>query len=116
MPDAKTVLIRDLVIFQIKLALDGAKDLLLAPVSIGAAALDLLFPGERRGHRFYQVMAWGERFDGWLNLFGAAENASADADGLFRGSRAGSNSLLGQLEAMVLGHDEPETETKRNAA
>lgn len=116
MADDKTVLIRDLVIFQIKLMLDGAKDLVLAPVSICAAGLDIVFPGERRGHRFYGVMLWGEKFDRWLNLFGAAEQASTDRDGLFGASRAGSDSLLGRLEAMVLGHDEPEPEAERGRA
>lgn len=108
MADDRSVLIRDLVIFQIKLMLDGVKDLILAPLSICAAGLDLVFPGERRGHRFYRVMVWGEKFDRWLNLFGAAEQADAQSDGLFGASRAGSDTLLGKLEAMVLGHDEPE--------
>ena len=52
-----------------------------------------------------------------MNLFGAAEQAEATADGLFGASRAGSDSLLGKLEAIVLGHDEPESEPRtRNAA
>lgn len=110
---AKLVLIRDLIIFQIKLLLDGAKDLLLSPLSVGAAALDILFPGSRPGHRFYAVMSVGERFDRWLNLFGAAERATATTDGLFGRSRAGSSSLVGRLEAMVLGHDESEVEASR---
>ena len=117
MADDRHVLIRDLIIFQIKLMLDGIKDLVLAPLSICAAGLDVVFPGERRGHRFYRVMLWGEKFDRWLNLFGAAEQAEATADGLFGASRAGSDSLLGKLEAIVLGHDEPESEPRtRNAA
>jgi hypothetical protein len=117
MASGREVLVRDLIIFQIKLMLDGAKDLVLAPLSIGAAGLDIVFPGERRGHRFYRVMLWGEKFDRWLNLFGAAEQASADNDGLFGASRAGSDSLLGRIEAMVLGHDEPEEpDVTRSAA
>ena len=58
-------------------------------------------------------MSVGERFDRWLNLFGAAERATASTDGLFGRSRAGSDSLVGRLEAIVLGRDEPEVETKR---
>jgi hypothetical protein len=101
------VILRDLVIFQIKLVLDGAKDIALAPLSIIAAALDLFFPGARPGHRFYGVMRLGERFDRWLSLFAAADKADAREDGLFGASRAGSSSLLGRLEAIALGHDEP---------
>jgi hypothetical protein len=68
----KTVVLRDLLIFQIKLAMDGLKDIVLMPVSFAAAALDILFPGPRVGHRLYAVLAVGEKFDSWLNLFGAA--------------------------------------------
>jgi len=109
------VVIRDLMIFQLKLLLDGMKDFVLAPVSITAAALDLLFPGPRVGHRFYFIVRLAERFDEWLNLFGAADRADAGSDGLFGASRAGSDTLLGRIEAIVLGHDEPEPDIRRAA-
>jgi hypothetical protein len=107
MSRTKWVLIRDLIIFQIKLVLDGMKDIVLSPVSFAAAAADILFPGRRAGHRFYAVMAVGEKFDRWLNLFGAARVADARTDGLFGASRAGSDSLLGRMEELALGHAEP---------
>jgi hypothetical protein len=100
------VILRDLLIFQVKLVLDGGKDIVLAPVSIVAVALDLLSPGGRPGHRFYAVMRLGERFDRWLSLFSAADKADAYQDGLFGASRAGSSSLLGRLEQIVIGHEE----------
>ena len=106
------LLIRDLMIFQLKLVLDGAKDFVLSPLAIGAAALDILFPGERVGKRFYAVMRIGEKFDRWLSLFEMAERAEVGEGGLFGASRAGSNSMLGKLEALVIGHDEPETEDR----
>jgi hypothetical protein len=104
------VILRDLLIFQIKLAMDGLKDLVFMPISIVAAAFDLILPGERPGHRFYAVLRLGEHFDSWLSLFGAAEKADAMDDGLFGASRAGSASLLGRLEAIVIGGPEPETD------
>lgn len=102
------VILRDLVIFQVKLALDGLKDLVLAPASLGAALFDILFPGSTPGSRFYAVMRMGERFDRWLSLFAAADKADAGRDGLFGASRAGSGSLLGKLEEIVLGYEEVE--------
>jgi hypothetical protein len=104
----KWVVIRDLMIFQLKLAMDGVKDIIFMPLSIVAAVLDLFFPGRRFGHRFYAVLRLGEKFDSWLNLFGAARNADAASGGLFGASRAGSPTMLGRLEAMSLGHEEPE--------
>lgn len=106
----KWVVLRDLAIFQVKLALDGLKDLVFMPLSIVAAALDVFFPGRRAGHRFYAVLETGEKFDRWLNLFGAARIADADHDGLFGASRAGSASMLGRIESLVLGRDETESE------
>lgn len=101
------VILRDLLIFQIKLVLDGAKDIVLSPLSLAAAALDLFFPGSRPGHRFYAVMRMGEKYDRWLSLFAAADKANAFDDGLFGASRAGGPTMLGKLEQMVLGHEEP---------
>ena len=102
----KYVLIRDLLIFQLKLLLDGLKDFGVFWMAIGATALDLLFPGERRGRRFYAVMRAAERFDQWLNLYGAAQHAEENADGLFGESAAGSASMLGRLEEIVIGRRE----------
>jgi hypothetical protein len=101
------VILRDLGIFQLKLVLDGAKDIVLAPISLAAAGLDILFPGPRPGRRFYAVIRIGERYDRWLSLFSAADKATAMDDGLFGASRAGSRSLLGKLEELVIGHEEP---------
>jgi hypothetical protein len=106
------VILRDLAIFQIKLALDGLKDLVFMPLSLVAAALDLFLPAGEPGKRFYFVLRLGERFDRWLALFGAAEKASALEDGLFGASRAGSPSLLGRLEAIVIGGEEPHPEIR----
>jgi hypothetical protein len=110
---AKRVVLRDLVIFQVKLALDGLKDLALSPLAIGAAALDIIAPGEKVGHRFYGVMRLAEKLDRWLNLFGAAERAESSTDGLLGASRAGSDTMLGRLESIVLGHDEPEVRREK---
>ena len=69
-------ILRDLVVFQVKLAMDGTKDVVLSPVSLFAALVDFVFPGQAPGHRFYWILACGERFDRWLCLFSAADKAS----------------------------------------
>ncbi|MEX1182090.1 MAG: hypothetical protein WEF86_02570 [Gemmatimonadota bacterium] len=106
MQRSKIVVLRDLTIFLIKLTLDGMKDIVLSPLAMAAAAADVVLPGQRVGHRFYAVLAMGEAFDRWLCLFGATERVTAEGDGLFGASRAGSASMLGRLEAIVLGHEE----------
>ncbi len=106
----RKVIVRDLVIFQIKLLLDGLKDVVLSPLSIVAAGLDLISPTAKRGQRLYAVLMLGERFDRWLNLFNVSERAAAHEEGLFGASRAGADTLLGKLEELVIGHAEPEEE------
>lgn len=110
------VVIRDLIIFQVKLLLDGVADLLIAQVALLAVAADLLFPAERKGKRFYAVMARAERFDRWLSLYGTAEKADLEEDGLFGASQAGADTLLGRLETLVTGRWEVEPEETTEAA
>lgn len=109
----KSVLIRDLIIFQIKVWLDGFKDVLLVPVSLGAGILDILFGRRADGYRLYAVLRYGERFDLWLNLFGAVQQADREKDGLFGASRAGDDTLLGQLERLAGTETEEEPTAER---
>lgn len=102
----RPVLIRDFLIFCLKLFLDGFKDVFLLHASVVAVVLDLFFGGKRR-RLFYKVMALGERIDLWLNLHGAITKGRESGDGLFGGSKAGSDSLIGQIEQAVRGGDEP---------
>lgn len=96
-----TILLRDLLIFQVKLVLDGLKDIVLVQLTIAAALFDLLLGRAGRPLLFYRVLRFSERFDLWLNLYGAAEGAEQNADGLFGESAAGSRSFLGKLEQLV---------------
>lgn len=72
-PDRWT-LIRDVVVFQVKLAFDAMRDLLLVPISIGAGIVSLLKSGEGPGSEFYDLLRLGRRSERWINLFGAADN------------------------------------------
>lgn len=104
------VLLRDLAIFELKLFLDGVGDLIISQVAIIAVAADILLPTERRGARFYWVMRKAEKWDRWLSLYGAANQADIEQDGLFGASPAGSDTLLGKLEAYVTGRWEVESD------
>jgi hypothetical protein len=101
------VLVRDLLIFQGKLALDGIKGVFLFQASLGAAAIDFILGRRKRGSLFYRVLDMSERFDLWLNLYGASRRAGENPDGLFGASHAGDPGLLGRLEQMVRDGDVP---------
>lgn len=98
---SRGVLIRDLILLQIKLALDGLKDVVLFQASLAAAIIDLIFMPHTRGRCFYSVLRFSERVDLWLNLHGAAQRAGGNRDGLFGVSRAGDDTFLGKLEELV---------------
>ena len=101
----RTVILRDLVLFQMKLWLDGLKDIVLSPLSIGACVLDVLFRRSGQRSLFYGVMRLGERFDLWLNLYGPATRADASPNGLL-----GRNGLRGRDMA-----DMVDADTRRSA-
>lgn len=61
-------LIRDFVVFQLKLALDGLKDLLAIHLAVVAVIVDLLRKKEDVPPLFYRVVRMSERFERWLNL------------------------------------------------
>ena len=94
------VILRDVIIFHVKLWLDGLKDVVLAPVSVGAAVFDLIFGPSSRGYRFYRVLHVGERIDLWLNLYAPVEAAEKSGEGLFGGSEPGDGTLVGDLEGL----------------
>ena len=77
------VLIRDFLVFQLKLLLDGLTGFIVSQLAIGAVVLDLLFGGAHKGRLFYRVLGAAERIDLWLNLYGASTRASESGDGLF---------------------------------
>ena len=102
------VSVRDFAIFQLKLLIDGVKDGAVFATSFVAFGVDLVL-GRRRW--FYRMMRVSEKFDLWLNLHGATGAAESDADGLFGQSEAGSDTMLGQIEQIVRGGDEPPPRT-----
>jgi hypothetical protein len=105
----RKVTFRDFMIFQLKLWLDGMKDLVVIVASSGAMALDVIAGGGRRPRLFYSVLRASERFDAWINLHSAADRLEGEdsEDGLFGASTAGSDTLLGQIEKMVRGGADP---------
>ncbi len=105
---SRQVTLRDFVIFQVKLALDGLKGLFVIQLSVLAIIVDFFSGKDERPRWFYSVVRVSERFDKWLNLYGPIERLEAGEidDGLFGASEAGSDSLLGEIEQMVRGGDQ----------
>ena len=60
-------------VFQLKLFLDNVRDLILMPVSLVAALIDLVFRGEREGALFYKVLRWGSHSEAVIDVYSAIE-------------------------------------------
>ncbi len=105
------VTLRDFIIFQVKLYLDGGKDLVVSVVSAVAMLLDLIAGRGRRPRLFYSVMRGSKRFDRWLNLhssldrFDGRQMDAPDDQLLGEGevSDAGADALLAQFEELARG-------------
>lgn len=92
-------LIRDVIVFQGKLFVDGLRDLIWAPVSVGLAVMDLLGIGQNAGLHFYNWVYFGQKTEHFINLFGAADHAEPNA--VVARSPEGLDALVHRLEKTV---------------
>ncbi len=84
-PSSTNAIVRDALIFQVKLWLEGFKDLVLMPLSLGAALIDILFRDPSNRGALYAVMKMGNRFERWVHLYAALEDTEAHEPKDFRG-------------------------------
>ena len=96
-PDLKATrrsLIRDVLLLQLKLLLGAARDLALTPVTLAAAAIDLMLSRRQPPRYFHQVLRLGERSDHWIDVWSAARDKDAP-------QRANVETLLASVEEVV---------------
>ena len=72
--------VRDVVIFQVKLALDAVRDLFLSPVAIICGLIDIIKGNSHSESYFQKLMNFGHKTDSWLNLFGNHKQPSENKD------------------------------------
>jgi hypothetical protein len=94
-PGQRGALVRESLIFQLKLVADGFRDLVLVPVSLVATLAGLLRGGSEPEREFRQVIELGRQTEQWINLFG---NHESPPEG---GQAASLDRLLGHAEQVV---------------
>ena len=87
-PSKRVTLVRNTVVFQLKLMADGFRDLLLLPISLIATLVGLVRGGDEPEKEFNQVIQVGRQSEQWINLFGThdlpeSRNPAASIDALF---------------------------------
>ena len=120
-------LLRDVIVFQVKLGLEALLDITLIPVSLVAAGLDLLVGNWRQPRWFHAVLRFGERCERRIDLWGVkVDGVAADAEidlvmrnieALMRNPRSGPQKVraLRRWAAMKHapgGEDEPEARAR----
>jgi hypothetical protein len=96
-------LIRDIVVFQFKLIVDGLRDFVLVPVALIAGLVSLV-SGEkgRPGPQFYQLLDMGKKSEHWIDLFGALRHAPPDLVDGIRFPDAGIDDFLDHVEDFMV--------------
>lgn len=74
-PD-RWLLIRDAAVFQVKLVVDGFRDLVLVPTSLIAAIVSLVTSRDGKpGPYFYRLLKIGKRSERWIDLFAGYQHS-----------------------------------------
>ena len=85
-PPTRGQLLRQILVFQFKLAMDGIRDVLLSPISVIAALAGILTNHPDPSRYFRQLLLLGHRSDQWINLFDtlSKDSESSTADDFVR--------------------------------
>ena len=69
---SRSEVIRDTIVLQLKLIIDGIRDLLLMPVVFFATIAGLILHREQPGRYMYRVLSYGKISEKWIGLFDEA--------------------------------------------
>jgi hypothetical protein len=103
-PDAdRWTLIRDIAVLQVKLIVDGLRDLILVPVSLIAGIASLATSQEGKpGLHFYRLLQFGKQTERYINLFAAAKNAPETVAPTEAIGSGDIDDLVGKFESFVI--------------
>ena len=97
------VLLRDLAVLQVKLIVDGFRDIVLLPASIIAALISFSRTEDGTpGPQFYNLLAVGKESENWINLFGALKNADHRVDEANAFGNADMDDIVSKVENFVV--------------
>ena len=101
---SRWTLIRDMLVFQVKLAMDAIRDLFLSPVSIICGLIDIFKGHSLSQSYFHKLMIFGRQTDFWLNLFGNHNDGVGDltiTEDQIDKSNVNIDQLFSQVESLL---------------
>jgi hypothetical protein len=95
--DARWKFIRDVAVFEFKLAINNVHNFLQIPVSFAIAVFDLLFTAKEKeeGSRFYKFVEWGRTIDDHIDIYSVVDHRERSMNRDFT-----IDALVGKLEAV----------------
>jgi hypothetical protein len=96
-------MLRDLGVLQVKLIVDGLRDIVLVPLSLIAGVISIASSKEGRpGPQFYHLLAWGKQSEVWINLFAAVKNSPEKIEQPLPFGDHDIDDIVGRLESFVV--------------
>ena len=96
-------LIRDIAVLQVKLVVDGLRDLILVPASLIAGIISLSKTKDGApGTEFYTLVGVGKQSERWINLFGAYKNAPPEVAEQNHFGDADIDDIVSRVESFVV--------------
>lgn len=96
-------LIRDIAVLQVKLVIDGLRDLILVPASLLAGLVSLVKSEHGQpGPQFYRLLGYGKESERMINLFGAYSNRPESTDDPDRFGNVDIDDLVSRVESFVV--------------
>ena len=100
---AHWTLLRDIGVLQVKLVIDGFRDLLLVPASLIAGLISLVnTQNGKPGSEFYELVSVGRQSERWINLFGAMKNAPSEIRDRNHFGEADIDEIVARMENFVV--------------
>lgn len=96
-------LIRDIAVLQVKLIVDGLRDLILVPASLIAGIVSIFRTADGKpGDEFYTLVSIGKQSERWINLFGALKNAPQEVIDEHHFGEADIDEIVSRMETFVV--------------
>ena len=95
-------LIRDIAVLQVKLVVDGARDLVLVPISMIAGIISLAKSNFGSDNEFYELMRVGKKSERWINLFGAADQLPETERDIMKLPDTDIDAMVSRVESFVV--------------
>ena len=68
-PHARWKFLRDVAVFEVKLALNNLHNFFQIPLTLAVAVFDLVVKGEQEGERFYKLVEMGRTIDDSIDIY-----------------------------------------------